>query len=247
MACSCVDEWLLTTPDLQQAHWSEFRTGSIRTIYHLACAGYFTTNIRLWHYISEMSATISHINPAVKFNKVRYKHNHITQSLVRGKLFLSWGGPGEQRPVIRSTAHNLLLLPAQWRCAVVKKWRPPRSLSQQSSLVKYPYFIGIYWSYMVSGAVFSDVTISKIVDECLEIRSDIGTGVFKPTIGHWWGTPANVRLSDVFRGHWFRSVAVFGLWPFRIVAISVVAIYVCGRFDHKPTRFVSPLPGRRRN
>ena len=79
MACSCVDEWLLTSPDLQQAHWSEFRTGSIRTIYHLACAGNFTTNIRLWHYISEMSATISHMNPAVKFNKVRYKHNHITQ------------------------------------------------------------------------------------------------------------------------------------------------------------------------
>ena len=54
---------------------------------------------------------------------------------------------------------------------------------------------------MVSGAVFSDVSISKIVDECLEIRSDIGTGVFKRTVGHWWGTPANVRLSDVFRGH----------------------------------------------
>ena len=45
----------------------------------LACAGNFTTNTRLWHYISEMSATISHMNPAVKFNKVRYKHNHITQ------------------------------------------------------------------------------------------------------------------------------------------------------------------------
>ena len=187
----------MTIPDLQQAHWSEFRTGSIRTIYHLACAGNFTSNIRLWHYISEMSATISHMNPAVKFNKVRYKHNHITQR----ELSLFWGGPGEQRPVIRSTAHNLLLVPAQWRCAVVTKWRPPRSLSQQCSLVKYPHFIGIYWSFMVSGAVFSDVSISKIVDECLEIRSDIGTGVFKPTVGHWWGTPANVRLSDVFRGH----------------------------------------------
>ena len=79
MACPCVDEWLLTIPDLKQAHWSEFRTGSIRTTYHLACAGNFTLKIRLWHYISEMSATISHKNPAVKFNQVRYKHNHITQ------------------------------------------------------------------------------------------------------------------------------------------------------------------------
>ena len=79
MPCSCVDEWLLTIPDLKQAHWSEFRTGSIRTTYHLAYAGNFTTNIRLWHDISAMSATISHMNPAVKFNQVRYKHNHITQ------------------------------------------------------------------------------------------------------------------------------------------------------------------------
>ena len=204
MACSCVDEWLLTIPDLKQAQWSEFRTGSIRTTYHLACAGNFTTNIRLWHDISEMSATISHMNPSVKL--IKYYTN--TPILLRGKL-LCGGSPGEQRPAIRSTAHNLLLLPAQWRCAVVTKWRPPQSLSRQCSLVKYPHFIGIYWSFMVSGAVFSDVSISNIVDECLEIRSDIGTGVFEPTIGHWWGTPANVRLSDVFRGHWWSLIFVW--------------------------------------
>ena len=61
---------------------------------------------------------------------------------------------------------------------------------------------------MVSGAVFSDVSISKIVDECLEILSVIGTGVFEPTVGHWWGTPANVRLSDVFRGHCLSLVFI---------------------------------------
>ena len=84
MACPCVDEWLLTIPDLKQAHWSEFRTGSIRTTYHLACAGNFTLNIRLWHHISEMSATISHMNPAVKFNQVQYKHNQGSCSYLEG-------------------------------------------------------------------------------------------------------------------------------------------------------------------
>ena len=69
---------------------------------------------------------------------------------------------------------------------------------------------------MVSGAVFSDVSISKIVDECLEIRSDIGTGVFKRTVGHWWGTPANVRLSDVFRGHCAYVQHIKVLWIYWI-------------------------------
>ena len=127
---------------------------------------------------------------------------------------------------MRSTAHNLLLLPAQWRCAVVTKWRPPRRMSWQCSLVKYPHFIGIYWSFMDSGAVFSDVSISKIVDECLEIRSDIGTGVFKPTIGHWWGTPANVRLSDVFRGHWAPCEP--GFLCFFVLFYCVLCVCVCG-------------------
>ena len=66
---------------------------------------------------------------------------------------------------------------------------------------------------MVSGTVISDVSISKIVGECLEIRSDIVTGVFKPTVGHWWGTPANVRLSDVFRGHWYNPNKTFSIKP----------------------------------
>ena len=199
MACSCVDEWLLTIPDLKQAQWSEFRTGSIRTTYHLACAGNFTTNIRLWHDISEISATISHMNPAVKFNLVRYKHNHITQR----EAVLIWRESRRAETCDQEHCPQ----PTTTACAVKMCSGYKMAASTELVMAVFPCeissflleYTGLSW---VSGAVFSAVSISKIVDECLEIWADIGTGVFKPTIGHWWGTPANVRLSDVFRGHW---------------------------------------------